>query len=157
MKMKIIKGYTPIQNSILLDIKISPQARLLLCILIMHCGLDGSCFPSQNTLGKELGYSDRYIRILLNRLINTQTIRRIRSGYNQTNTYWVPEKLLVERDRNSCSPPSGRAIPAHKGSPLPTKSTYLKVKDKSSSKGLEGLRKVMKEKGLIKTSLLKFD
>lgn len=155
--MKRVKGYTPIYNYVLLDTRVSASARLLLCILIMHCGLDDNCFPSQNTLATELGYSDRYVRILLNKLIAANLIEKTRNGYNKTNTYWISEKLLVERDRNSSSTPSGKVIPISMGNPIPTKSTHIKVKDKNSSEGIEILRKIMEEKGLLKTSLSRVD
>lgn len=148
MKMNIIKGYTPIQNRILLDTRISAAARILLCIIIMHCGPDNNCFPGQDTLAKESGYTDRHIRNLLGKLINIDLIFKNRYGHGQNNTYLVPKELLVKRDRNSSSGQLGNTVPLHKGNPFPTKSIHTKVKDKSGLEGIEILRKFMKEKGL---------
>ena len=157
IRMKIIKGYTPIQNRILLETEISPQARLLLCVLIMHCGLKDICNPSQIKLSKELGCCDRQVRKYLSELMETKLISKKRTGFNKPNTYKVPEEFLVKRDRNSGSGQLGSAIPHHKGNPFPTKSTYIKVKDKSNSEGLKSVRKILEERGLKKPSLLSID
>ena len=149
-----MKDFTLIKNDIFQESQLSIPARYLLCVLTKYCGQKGYCFPSQSTLGKTLGCSDRHIRDLLNELGAAGLVYKTRRGYNRSNTYKVAKEFVVKNDRNAGSYQLGSMFPLHQGSPIPPKSTYLEIKDKSSSKGLERLRKVMEERGLRKSSLL---
>lgn len=147
--MRIMRNYTIIPNEILGASQLSVQARYLLCVLLKYCGQDEWCFPSQETLAKEVGCSARYIRRLLEELLHAGVIVKTRRGFNRSNTYRVAKSFVVDRNGSSCQ--LGSKFPLHQGNTVPTKSTYLKGKDKRSLKGLENLRKTLVRKGLTKS------
>ena len=154
-----MKNFTIIPNQILEQSQLSVSARYLYCVLLKFCGRDDSCYPSQITLGKILGYTNRYIRTLLAELIKVRLISKKRSGWNRSNTYHVVKLLDTDRIptsdtnskplRNSNSYHLGYVDPIHNETVVPPINTYLKGKDKSSRKGLEKLRKDLVAKGII--------
>ena len=126
--------------------QINIPSRYLYCLLLKYCGKDECCFPSQETLGKIMGYSVRQIRNLIKELETQGLIYGTRKGWNRSNTYKVSKSLQI--NRKSSSPLIGSVFPLHQGNTVPTISTYIKGKDKRSTKGLESLRNIV---GQIKT------
>jgi hypothetical protein len=159
-----MRNFTIIPNQIFEQSQISVSARYLYCVLLKYCGKDEWCFPSQITLGKVFGCSDKHIRTLLKELIEVKLISKKRRGWNRSNTYHVVKLLSADRiptpdsDRKptsviiqtSSSPQSGNTVPIHPEPTVPPKSTYLKGKDKNSVKGREMVRRKLEELGLKK-------
>ncbi len=153
-----MKHYTKIPNEILSVCRFSLSARLLYCILLKYCGQKDHCWPSQNTLAKEMGYkSPRRIRSVLGELERGDMVSKKRRGFNKTNNYYVTK--LFNSDGNSVScmvrkPTSshlGKDIPSYKGIKHPPKITYLKEKDKTNLANFEKMRKVLIKKGIIRS------
>jgi len=135
------RDFTIIPNALLRNSQLSIQERYLYCILLRYCGQDEHCFPSQETLGIEVGLSARQVRTILKKLEGEGLITITRSGFNRSNTYYVSQDL--ETDRKGVSPHIRNIFPLQGGSPLPTTNTYLKGKDKNSIKGFESLRETV--------------
>lgn len=143
-----MRSYTKIPNEILGPSHLTIEARYLYCLLLKYCGRDERCFPSQDTLAKDTGFTSRHIRNLLNHLILAGIVVKKRSGWNRANTYTVSKLLKI--DRNGISYHLGSMFPLQQGNELPPKSTYLKGKGKRSSKGLESLREALIKRGILK-------
>lgn len=160
------KNFTMIPNVLLSECQLSIPARLLLCVLFKYSFQKDYCWPSQETLGKDLGRTPRHVRNLLKELENTGLIDPERLGWNRTNTYKISKNLQSTRvpseyDGNATSQQKqssshlGTIIPLHQGTTLPTKNTYGSRKENNgSNKGLESMRHYMEERGLIKKSNL---
>lgn len=138
-----MNNYTKIPNEILTFSQLSISARYLYCVLLKYCGKDEYCFPSQKTLAKDLGLTDRQIRNLIKELAFTGIVFPTRRGWNRSNTYKI-SKLL----RNGNSYMIGSQIPLNQGNKIPPKSTYIKGKGKRSYRGLEKLRDALIRKGI---------
>ncbi|MBU4210638.1 helix-turn-helix domain-containing protein [Patescibacteria group bacterium] len=149
-----MKNFTIIPNQIFGQSQLPVPARFLYCVLLKYCGKDEYCFPSQITLGKILGYTDKHIRTLLNELIGAGLVSRKRSGWNRSNTYHVQKLLDTDRklisvpSQTSSPPQSGKKVPIHNETVVPSINTYLKGKGKRSLKGLEKCRRKLEEMGL---------
>lgn len=140
-----MKNYTIIPNEILDESDLDIPARYLYCVLLRHCGKDDHCYPGQETLGRELGYTDRQIRNLLNNLLKTGLITKKRTGYNKSNTYHVARTLARERKGGSYQ--LGSSIPLHTGNQIPPNNTYRKGK---GNKGFQKFREQAKRLGISK-------
>ncbi len=143
-----MKNYTKIPNEILTQSQLTIPARYLYCALLKYCGNDDKCFPSQQTLGKDLGRTPRYVRELLGELISAGLVYKKRLGYNRANTYTVSKDLKTYWNHGSYH--IGTVFPLHQGNTVPDKSTYIKGKGKRSIKGLEKMRKALIEQRIIK-------
>ncbi len=156
-----------IPNVLLSECQLSIPARLLLCVLFKYSFQKDYCWPSQETLGKDLGRTPRHVRNLLKELERAGLIDPERLGWNRTNTYKLSKNLQStrvpsENDGNATSQQKqtsshlGTVIPLHQGNPLPSKNTYGSIKENNGSrKGLESMRQMMIERGLIKDNPVK--
>lgn len=163
------KNFTMIPNVLLSECQLSTPARLLLCVLFKYSFQKDYCWPSQETLGKDIGCTSRHIRNLLKELEEAELIDPKRLGFNRTNTYKLSKDLKTTRVSSSneenaksrqrqTSSHLGTMIPLHQGNPLPTKNTYGSIRaNNGSSKGMESLRQVMIEKGLVKDKPLRIE
>jgi hypothetical protein len=142
-----MRNFTVIPNEILEESQLSVPARYLLCVLLKYCGQNDWCYPSQETLGKQLGYTARYIRDLLNELESNRLIVRKRLGFNKTNTYKATKSFLKTRNQNESH--LGSMIPLNEGIVVPPNSTYIKAKDK---RGMESMRDILVRKEILKPS-----
>lgn len=142
-----MKNFTVIPNEILENSQLSVQARYLHCVLIKHCGRKDWCFPGQKKLGKELGYTARYIRDLLRELESNGLIEAKRNGFNRPNNYKVAKtfNMIRKQDGNHL----GSKIPLNEGDIVPPNSTYIKAKEKKS---IEIMREKLTEKGILRPS-----
>jgi len=148
-----MKTYTKIPNEIFEKSQLSIQARYLYCVLLKYCGKDEWCYPSQLTLAKQIGCTDRTVREYLSELKNAGLVIIVRKGWNRSNSYQLSKNLVTERNSNSSH--IGSQIPLHTGNTTPTKSTYIKGKDKRSIKGREQLRQKIYDLRLKRNSLVK--
>lgn len=163
------KNFTMIPNALLSESQLSVPARYLLCVLHKYSFQKDYCWPGQETLGKDLGYSARHIRNLLNELLKSGVVVSERCGWNRTNTYKLSKNLQSTRvassnesNGKSCQKQTsahlGTVIPIHQGNPLPIKNTYGSRKENNgSSKGLESLRQAMVDIGLKPNSQIRLE
>ena len=143
----MMKNFTVIPNEMLEQSQLSTQARYLFCILKKYCGQNEWCYPNQKTLGKNMGYSARYIRDLLKELESNGLIEKRRTGFNKPNNYRVTKEFT--RTRNYNAGHLGSRMPLNGGMTLPDKSTYTKAKGK---RNMEIVREKLTENGTIKPS-----
>lgn len=152
-----MKGYTKIPNDMLCESQLSIQSRFLYCVLLRYCGNNEWCFPSQKTLAKDLGCSDRYVRELIKELETQGLIFKKRKGYNRANNYKVAKSLTSDRkpssspDKQIESPQLGSKFPLQQGTITPPNSTYLIGKDNNTfnHKGFEKMRQELIKKGIL--------
>lgn len=90
------KPYTKIPNDLLDTLNLSIQARYLLCVLLRHRSGTGKCFPTQATLGKEIGRSTSQVKKILDELLKAGAITKRRRGYNRSNDYFISNKYIVK-------------------------------------------------------------
>ena len=140
-----MKGFTHIKNIMLDESQLSIPARYLYCVLVRYCGKNDTCYPSQKTLARVLGVSDRHIRELLDELKRNELLASHRSGFNKPNTYTVAKDLRV--DRNQSSAHVGSMFPLHRGTEVPANSTYRKGK---ANKGMQSMREALEKRGIIR-------
>ncbi len=120
-----------------------------MCVLTKYAGQDERCYPSQRTLAKDLGCTDRYVRKLLCELLEAQLITKKRTGFNKSNTYTI-SKDFVKDHRNNSSPQIGSAYPLHSGNSVPPKNTYRKGKSKRSfEKGMQSIAEVLNKHHVV--------
>ena len=144
-----MKNFTPIYNEIFEESQLSVPAKYLYCVLLKHCGQKDWCYPSQKTLGKCLGKSEKPIRRYLKELESAGIIFKKRIGFNRPNTYKVSKDLLIEEDKSKMTHHIVSKFPLNIGQELPPNNTYIKVKDKTISKrGLENIKEELIRKGL---------
>ena len=151
MKMK---NYTKIPNDLFEESQLSINARYLFCVLKKYCGKKDFCFPSEKTLARIMGYSERYIRKFIKELVVVGIIFIKRKGFNRPNTYKVSKDLIrnidSSMDRKTESYHIGTPVPLYTGTIIPPKSTYIKEKDKIDEKiseEFERCRKSLIKKG----------
>lgn len=114
--------------------KISKSARLLCVDLLLYAGLDGVCFPSEITLGKDMGLTDRHIRNLITELKNNG-LGWERGGFGRSNRYSFNEEIYFlndEDNRKAASLDPGNQLPVDSGSTLPPKEVIESSHEKDS-------------------------
>lgn len=114
-----VKTYNPykmfvgafIPNWLLERPEISSGAKLCFARLAQYAGEKGEAFPSQETLGKELGVSERNARRYLKELEDNQIIQSVRKGLGQSNTYRFLVHKWMETNRTDMSSKRGQKRP----------------------------------------------
>lgn len=165
-----MKGYTKIPNNMLIESQLTIPARYLYCVLLRYCGKDEWCYPSQKTLAKDLGCSDRHVRDLIKELEMQGLVYKKRKGYNRANNYKVAKSLTSDRKSSSIpvrnndsalveqssSAQLGSVFPIHEGTTVPPNSTYLIGKDNNTFNhvGFEKMRQELIKKGILKDKKL---
>lgn len=126
--MKIKKDFTQIPNKLLNPSKLSAMARLLACVIIKYMRKNDFCFPRQELLALDLGCSDRYIRKLISSLIEVGYLRKVRTGFNKSNTYLLGPELewLYSSDD------TGTTVPNQYGTDGPTNNTHRRILNKNN-------------------------
>jgi DNA-binding transcriptional regulator YhcF (GntR family) len=89
------QGFTQIPNYVLRDGRLSFGARLTYTLLLSYAWREGSCFPGQERLAKDLAVSRQRINAYLRELRAAGTIEWLRRGLGKTNVYYV---LDIEAD-----------------------------------------------------------
>lgn len=104
---------------------LEPIEKCLFLDLIFYAGTDGNAFPSEESLGKDLGFTARHIRTQLTKLERKGLIiSKKRRGYLKSNSYSLNEELYFRNDnndRNSSSSHLGTPLPVDKGNTVPPK------------------------------------
>jgi helix-turn-helix protein len=94
------RGFTWIENDVLLDARLSPQSRLLYALLRHHARRKGECWPKLATLTKELGVgSERTARRYVSELEEADLIEGRRRGAGRSKVY----ALAARSDRTGSS------------------------------------------------------
>jgi len=125
--------FCPIPNWLMQRQEVSYGAKCLFGQLTQHAGEDGFCFPSQKTLAKELGCSERYIRKLVAELKRHKLIATVRDNTHQSNSY-----VFLVHPWMSCTTEEKRQVveeeePQELPQELPQEHMYLSDRNKCSS------------------------
>jgi DNA-binding transcriptional regulator YhcF (GntR family) len=86
------QGFTIIPNYVLKDPSISPGAKTTFMLLLSYAWQEGSCFPGQERLARELGVAKRSIIRWLQELEEHEVISSKRRGLGKTNLYTILDK-----------------------------------------------------------------
>ncbi len=105
--------------------KFTPTERLVLVDLLLYAGAYGDAFPSQETLGQDMGRSTRQIRSILVKLISEEIIGVLNSKLYKSNLYDLEEFYLYNfSDEKSTSSDIGNTFPNTGGNSLPNNGTH---------------------------------
>lgn len=131
-----MSGFTQVQNDVLLDVRLSMQARLLYAVLRYHARDDAECFPGMDTLARELGVkSRRSVFDYLGELVEAGLVEKRRGGGGRHNTYRVAE-LRWEPGFPSEEDQMGVRVPVQMGTRVPTKKKHgKKINNSNSTRG----------------------
>jgi hypothetical protein len=126
MDQKIINPYrlfvgSFLPNWLMTRQELMPSAKIVYARLCQYAGKNGKAFPSQFTLGRELGITDRQTRRCLKQLEDFKLIKTVRSGKRMNNHYlfldhpWMySDDELEENDTEKLST-GGQKCPVTKG------------------------------------------
>lgn len=103
-------GFTQLPNYILKDTRLSFGARLTFAVLLSYAWQEGSCFPGQGRMAKDLGTTDRSIRTFLTELKTKGYVDWKQQGLNKPNIYYILDyqpldAALIEAERKPASGP----------------------------------------------------
>ena len=82
-------GFTQIPNYVLRDGRLSFGARLSYAILLAYAWQEGSCFPGQERMARDLGVSRQSVSEFLRELRRAGYIDWRRRGLGRTNVYTI--------------------------------------------------------------------
>jgi DNA-binding transcriptional regulator YhcF (GntR family) len=91
------KGFTVIPNFILRNPSLSIGARMMYTLLLSYAWQEGSCFPGQKRIARELGIKERMVRYYLTELQNSGFVEAKRRGLGKTNIYVLKDKEDPDR------------------------------------------------------------
>lgn len=111
-------GFTQLPNYILKETRLSFGARLTFAVLLSYAWQEGSCFPGQARMAKDLGTTDRSIRTFLTELKTQGYVAWKQQGLNKPNVYYILDfkpldPALIEAERNQASTPDRKVRAAH--------------------------------------------
>jgi DNA-binding transcriptional ArsR family regulator len=89
-------GFTQIPNNILLDPRLTCQARLCYAILKSYAWQKDNSFPGQAKLAEQMGLTDRSVRVYLTELVECGLVTVERRGVKQTNIYYLEDTIKSE-------------------------------------------------------------
>ncbi len=104
------------------DPTLKPIDKVVLMDLLLYAGTTDRAFPSEATLAKNQGVTDRYIRDVIVHLKDSGWISWKKNGYSVSNRYNFNQTLYPCSDgahRNSVSYDSGTQTPLHSGIAVP--------------------------------------
>ena len=107
-------GFAALPYLVLRDTRLSVGARLSYAVLLMYAWQEGSCFPGQQRMAKDLGLSPRHLRRFLTELREQGYVSWRKTMPGGTNTYVlhdVKSKLKSEAKGTPVSPQSGHEGP----------------------------------------------
>lgn len=93
-------GFAQIPRFILKDKRLTLGARLTYAVLLSYAWQEGSCFPGQDRMGKDLGVTRKAINKYLVELKARKYISWERRGLGKTNIYYILDykPLEIEAD-----------------------------------------------------------
>lgn len=89
-------GFAQIPRFILKDKRLTLGARLTYAILLSYAWQEGSCFPGQDRMGKDLGVTRKAINSYLVELRERKYISWERRGLGKTNIYYILDYKPVD-------------------------------------------------------------
>ena len=110
-------GFAALPYLVLRDVRLSVGARLAYAVLLMYAWQEGSCFPGQERMAKDMGLSARHLRRFLGELRDLGYVSWRKAMPWGTNTYMVHDvksKLQTKAKRTSVSPRGGHRRPIGK-------------------------------------------
>ena len=84
------QGFTQVPNLILRMSGVSHGAKLTYALLLSYAWQEGSCFPGQDQLAKDLSVERKAVIRYLKELKDKQIIQVVRRGMGKTNVYILP-------------------------------------------------------------------
>lgn len=109
-------------RSFVRDNSLPLSARLLMIDLLLYAGVDGVCFPSQETLAKDMGVTPRHIQNLLKPLYRKGILVSSRRGYSTSLSYGISPMLYSINNNEvtkSVSSQLRNTVPLHIGNTFP--------------------------------------
>lgn len=93
-------GFTQLPNYVLRSAVLSFGARLAYAVLLSYAWQEGSCFPGQDRMAKDLGTSRQMVNTYLRELKSAGFISWMRRGLGRTNIYYILDykPLKLEAD-----------------------------------------------------------
>ncbi len=83
-------GFTQVPNVVLRNPSISMGAKVAYGVLLSYAWQDGSCFPGQERMARDMGVTARSVRTYLAELEKAGIIDIVQRGLNKTNLYRLP-------------------------------------------------------------------
>lgn len=100
------------------DPDFTPSEKHIVFNLILYAGTEGDPFPSETSLGRDMGITDRQVRNLLNKLHKRGLLRWVRRGFGRTNLYELIEEFYFRYEDNSVST-EGKLVSSNLGKSFP--------------------------------------
>ncbi len=85
-------GFAAFPYLVMRDKALSLGAKMTYAFLLMYAWQEGSCFPGQQTLAKDLGVSERQLQRYLYELRDTKYVEIERKDRRYNNTYIILER-----------------------------------------------------------------
>lgn len=104
---KLQQGFTQIPNAVLMDPRITLQARMAFAVLSSFAWQTDSCWPGQARVAGIMGVSERQLRRLFAELQRHKLLQVRKRGKTQPNVY----RLLPEPSSDRTSEPSSDRTP----------------------------------------------
>ena len=89
-------GFTQVPNAILKDTTLSVDARMLYSILLSYCWQKGFCFPSYDTLMRDMQCHSQALRSYIKELITHGLITVVRRGQGKSNQYVLSHRITAD-------------------------------------------------------------
>src|SRR3712207_5294576 len=115
-------NFTQFPNAVLKNSQLSFGARTLYGLLLSYCYQKDYCYPSYDTLQRDLGCHSQALSKYIKELLTHDLIRVIRPGQGRTNIYIITQR---EQARGTALPPAEDAAtvsPVHTSEPALRKS-----------------------------------
>ena len=82
-------GFAQVPTVVLRDPLMDTGEKTLYALLLSYAWQDHECFPGQETLATDIGYSRRYVSCLLSKLRTRKLITWKRQGLGKVNIYYI--------------------------------------------------------------------
>lgn len=115
------RGFTQVPNEIIMDERISIQARMLYILLLSRAWTTNQVFPGQKYLGERMGISDRSVRKYLSELVEFGLLSSERRGLTKTNIYTLHKWRSSGLEEKKFPFKNERELPSQNGGQLPIK------------------------------------
>jgi hypothetical protein len=94
-------GFAAFPYLVMRDKTLSTGARLAYAFLLMYAWQEGSCFPGQARLAKDIGVSERHLQRYLYELRDMKYIKIERADKRFNNTYIILDKKPTKLKRKT--------------------------------------------------------
>jgi hypothetical protein len=106
-------GFAAFPYVVLRDVRLSVGARLAYAVLLSYAWQEGSCFPGQLRMAKDMGITDRHLRRFLVELRDVGYVAWRKNGAGGTNTYVLLDvRTKLKAIRTSVSGTTGHRRPS---------------------------------------------